>query len=370
MNTVSEHRMAKRRRFSPAVYRVAQQFCPIRVRRKLFEQFHHLGSSGMREPEMLAMIWRLRTRNGSTNRLHPAALFCEDALHALEQEGRTLPEVAMLWAGKIEQPLLVAGAATGASPELYRDIVEHLDNSIELRRALMGLAANILILIAIIAGTEVFLAYQFVPAVSGFVELGQLRGSARSLVYSALFFRDGWPVIALTSAGIAVGMTFSLPRFTGPLRDRLDAFEPYLTYRHISGGTFLCAAAALFSAGLSEREIFTLLRSHATPYLAERIRRLERIEAVFGTRIHRQPDNWPDMESAIESAFAAEHPDPVAAYARAGARLIRRSIQRCQRLAEIGSWLASFILAAVIVWILIATNDISASFRLAHDQLP
>ena len=116
-------------------------------------------------------------------------------------------------------------------------------------------------------------------------------------------------------------------------------------------------------AALNERETLRLLKQQATPYLIYRIRQLERIDAGFGDRIYRLPGDWPDYETKVDAAFAAEHIDAIGEYVRLGHSLIQRAVARCQRWARVSGWLSNFVLAAIIIWILLATNDVATSFQ-------
>lgn len=344
----------------------AKWLMPLSARRQLYEQFGELARGGMREPEMVEFIWRVRTRNGSRGRLQAVSLFCRDAMHSLSNEGRTLPEIALQWAGGVERPLLAAAAATGATAEFYGEVIRFIDMRLDVRRTLFGLAGSMAIIAAVFAGTGGFLGFYFVPAVSDFLDPSQIRGSAAWLVRAGTWFNSYWLWAALGVACLITLLLVALPLLRGPVRDALDLFEPFRTYRHLEGGGFLFAIAVLFRAGLSEREALSLLRRHASAYMAERIRRLERIDESFGHRIGRLGDEWPDLEASIDAAVAVEQHLPIDGYARAGSRLIGRAAVRCRRLSGLGSLISNFFLTAVILWILVATNDISVSFRMAQ----
>ncbi len=345
---------------------VARHLMSLKARRQLYEQFGELARSGMREPEMVDFIWRVRTRNGSRGQLQPVSLFCREAMLGLSHEGRTLPDIILHWAGGVERPLVAAAAATGASPEFYEEVTRFIDLNLSVRQALMGAVASLAIIAAIAAGAGGFLGFYFVPAVTEFLKPEQMQGSAASLVRAGFWFREYWLWMATGTVGLAAALHIALPRLQGPVRDALDGLEPFRTYRHLQGGGFLFAMAILFRAGLNEREALHLLRGHASAYMAERIRRLERIDASFGHRIGKLADEWPDLEASIDAALAAEQSQPIEGYARAGRRLLQRAAARCQRLSGMGSLLSNGILTAVILWILVATNDISASFRMAQ----
>lgn len=344
----------------------ARHLMPLKARRQLYEQFGELARSGMREPEMVEFIWRVRTRNGSRGQLQAVSLFCREAMHGLSHEGRTLPEVILRWAGGVERPLVAAAAATGAPPEFYEEVTRFIDLNLGVRQALLGAVGSMAIIAAVLAGAGGFLGFYFVPAIMEFLDPGQIQGSAAWLVRAGIWFREFWLWMALGAIGLTAALHIALPRLRGPVRDALDGLEPFRTYRYLQGGGFLFAVAILFRAGLSEREALRLLREHASAYMAERIRRIERIDATFGHRIGKLADEWPDLEANIDAVLAAEQSQPIEGYARAGSRLLRRTTARCQRLAGMGSLLSNGVLTAVILWILVATNDISASFRMAQ----
>jgi len=284
-------------------------------------------------------------------------------MFALEQEGRTLSEAMIPWSGNFERPLLVAAASSGATPGLFRSIIRNLESHLRLRGALAGVFGNVGMLVGVIVASAVFLAYYFVPQLLAFMDVERMGVSTRSLVHASLFFRSWWPAIGIGGAVALLALLASLPTLTGSIRDWFDRFEPFRSYRTLVGGSFLTAVATLFQAGLNERETLSALRKHSSPYLAYRIRRLEQIDMTFGQRIFALEDDWPDYETKVSAAFAAKSPEPAALFAQLGDRLIDHSVRHCTRMAAFTGWTSNFVLAALIVWVLLATSDISGSFE-------
>ena len=359
--TASAERLVRR----PGAFAIAcaQRLLTQRHRRELYEQLALAAEAGMREAEAVHFIWRVRTHDGRRGKLHPLTLFCRDAAFSLNQEGRSLPDIALRWSGDIERPLLVAAVSRGGTAGMYRDLAEQMRSAMALRGALGTVLANAALLVLVAAGIGAFLAFYFFPAIEDFVDNEQLRGSAKSLFLAAIAFRDYWPFMAAGIVGVTAGAAAALPRLTGPVRDLLDGIEPFRTYRMLAGGVFLAGAAVLLRSGINERQALALLRHHANPYLAEHIRRLERIDAPFGERLNRVEGIWPDHRVKIEALFAASAADPIEEYARIGAALVQRTVKDCARLSSASAWITSFLLVAAIIWILLATNEFSASLQ-------
>ena len=360
-------RLALPRRFEhrpgPFALALARRAFLPQHRLELYEQLALTMETGLREAEAITLLWRVHTRDGRRGRLHPLALFCRDAQFALNQEGRALPEVALGWCRGVERPLLVAAVRRGGTVDSWRDLGHHLRSVQALRRALAVLWVNALLLLVVVAGIGAFLAFWFLPAIADFVDADRLQGSARSLHRAALVFRDHWPLLAAGLAALLAGPAAALPRLSGPLRQAVEEIEPFRTYRRLTAGVFLAGITRLLRSGATERQALALLRRHATPYLADRIGALERIDAAFGERLHRVEGAWPDHRVKIEGRLAAGAADPVSEYGRMSAALIDRSIRDCERLASASSWLTSFLLVAAILWILLATNQFAAAFR-------
>ena len=351
------------RRPGPIALSYARRIMTARQRLDLYERLALASEAGMREAEAVSFIWRVQTRDGRRGSLHPISIFCQDASFSLNQEGRSLPEIALRWSSGVERPLLVAAASQGGTAGTYRELVQQTLSAIELHRALVGVLANVLLVVLVAAGIGVFLAFYFFPAIANFVDPDSLRGSARSLFLAAVALREYWPAMAVAVAVCAVLPAAALPRLTGATRDALDGVEPFRTYRNITAGMFLAGMSVLLRSGVNERRALALLRRHANPYLAERIRRLERIDASVGERLNRLEGSWPDHRVKVEAAFAASAADPVREYERIGADLMRRTVQDCQRLSRVSAWISSFLLVAAIIWILVATNEFSTALQ-------
>ncbi len=342
---------------------VSRRLLSMSRRLEIYEQIALATESGMREAEAVRFLWRVRTRDGRRGQLNPVSVFCAHAAFAMNQEGRSLPEVVLSWSSGVERPLLTAASAHGGSADTYRKLAEQMRAVLELRKPLGSILANAALLLMVVAGIGGFLAYYFFPAIEAMVDSGNLRGSARSLYLASGAFRDYWPFMAAACVLATVAVALALPRLTGPVRDAFDVVEPFRTYRKLTAGMFIVGAAVLMEAGVNERQALALLRRHASPYLAERIRKMERVDALFGERLERVGGVWPDHRTRLEAAFAASTSDPVREYARIGAGLLGRTARDCERLSALGAWISNFLLVGAILWILAATNELGASMN-------
>jgi type II secretory pathway component PulF len=117
---------------------------------------------------------------------------------------------------------------------------------------------------------------------------------------------------------------FSLPRWTGPLRRKLDDYFPYNIYRDFSGSLLLVSLASMMNAGVSLRTSLTRTQSFATPWMRWHVRKillnLSRSNSPhFGQAFQTGVLNT-EMTDRVQDA--SERRNPVEAFIRTGSRAI------------------------------------------------
>ncbi|MFN5811718.1 MAG: hypothetical protein ACK44R_11080, partial [Burkholderiales bacterium] len=124
----------------------------------------------------------------------------------------------------------------------------------------------------------------------------------------------------------ALMFVYSLPRWTGVLRRRLDPYPPWVLYRDFSGAMLIVSLSTLMRSGVSLRSSLERALRYSSPWLAWHIReiltRLSRPNSsTFGEAFQTGVVNQ-YLEDRIQDA--AERRNPVEAFVKIGVGSIDR----------------------------------------------
>lgn len=119
------------------------------------------------------------------------------------------------------------------------------------------------------------------------------------MAWMADFVQTGLlPLIGFLIA-MAVLLFWSMPRWTGKVRVRLDKMPPYSIYRLMTGSSFLLSMAAMIGAGIHVPEGVRIMLRNSNPWLRERLSRVLffiRDGYDLGDSLYRINMDFPDYE--------------------------------------------------------------------------
>ncbi len=136
--------------------------------------------------------------------------------------------------------------------------------------------------VTLAASVVVGLPLYFVPLLKAsfhFVPLEMWGPLGQKMLKFAAFVGSAWPFALGLVFATATTATVALPRWTGPIRDKLDAtFLPYRLYRDARAAEFLATLASVLkrrgNVSLNMREGLELIRGRATPWLSAHCTRM------------------------------------------------------------------------------------------------
>ena len=255
----------------------------VAFRKSRYDYYLYLGQllrDSRGKSTMVDIFWKDVERFGSKPRGVLARHWSEQ-----HQDGADL---LTTWTGTIpEQDLMVIGAAVRAGGA--GAIEDALDDAARLAKrgedsksqflstivvgfVALGLAAGV------IAGAPLF----FLPLMQksfSFVPLDMWGPRGLALIAFSKFISTWGPVVAAALVGLIVAGFIALPRWTGPMRAKLDLFFlPYRLYRDARAAEFLATLAAVLkkrgNVSLNMREGLELIRSGAGIWLADHCSRM------------------------------------------------------------------------------------------------
>jgi len=140
------------------------------------------------------------------------------------------------------------------------------------------------------------------------------------------FIRQYWFYLYSTLALVLAVFFYSLPRWSSPLRRKLDRYLPYSIYREFSAAMLIVSLSSLMRTGVSLRSSLERARMHSSAWLGWHIREIfrglaNREASHFGYAFQTGLLNQM-MEDRVQDA--SERRDPVKAFVKIGIGSIDR----------------------------------------------
>ena len=269
------------------------------------------GMMEMNEPLPTALdrLWRNVSEDGERP-TRPAALAVQQWLERSRQ-GKELADMLEGWIPSRELMLLRAGEESGNVGKAIGSIMAVDEAAERMRRAILS---------AITYPVFIFGLMSAVMWMFGANLIEPMRKNAPPAVFEKMkgiaavsdFVREsGFLTLCVIGAFVAV-VIYSLSRWRGKTRAKLDMFPPYAWYRIWQGSAFLLSMSALLSAQVPLRRCFEILLIDAKPWLGERLESA-RQEILRGRnlgealRVHKL--NFPDPQLARDLEILSERSD-------------------------------------------------------------
>ncbi|MDB5728173.1 MAG: type secretion system family protein, partial [Noviherbaspirillum sp.] len=193
-----------------------------------------------------------------------------------------------------------------------------------------------------------------IPKFAAVVDPARWHGVARSL-YLMSGFVQSWTVYVVMAAVLLVAaMIFSFPRWCGPIRNTLDNYPPYATYRLVVGSGFLTSLAALIAAGTPIDRALMKLSTLSGPWLYERIdAALFGLKSGFnlGEAMKHSGYGFPSEDIIGDLSVYAEYSDFSSAIQRIADEWMKEGTIAVEGSMKVLNTMSIFMLAAVVMWL-------------------
>jgi type II secretory pathway component PulF len=165
-----------------------------------------------------------------------------------------------------------------------------------------------------------------VPVLTELLPPDRWPPSGRALyVVSQIIAQHGFAILGVLVAAFLLFL-YSLPRWRGPWRARVDRFLPYSLYRDFSGSLLLISLASMMRSGVSLRSALERSLTFSSPWLRWHIRKVlsnlskpnvPHFGQAFATGLLSQ-----QLEDRVQDA--SERRDPIDAFVRMGVSAVDR----------------------------------------------
>lgn len=238
-----------------------------RTRLRLYRKIASLSRTGMPVPRALDAVWQV-TSLGGKKAGSPLAL-AVDAWRKKVYDGYSFGTALDGWVPVQEWMIIEAGASD------LGQALEEAASLIESSQRMMAAVYTAIGYPVFLGGLLCILLWIFsVDAIPAFAEVKPMEkwtGLAAGMGILSNAVRAGLlPFLALFGVFLA-SVLWSLPKWTGEWRARVDFLPPWSFYRLVMGTSFLTSLVAFLRAGMPVPEALRRLRTTANPWLQERI---------------------------------------------------------------------------------------------------
>jgi len=178
------------------------------------------------------------------------------------------------WAPDAEVMLINAGERSGDIERGLQEAVFVNESLSRIKSAVIGAVSYPMVLFFILMGLYMLFALMILPKIESLMPVDQWPPLSQHMHTVLTIIRVYGLYILVVVAGALAAVLFSMPYFTGPVRNVLDRYYPYSIYRVIAGSGFLVGLSAMLEAGVKMRDALEQLRGNANPYVTWHINKI------------------------------------------------------------------------------------------------
>lgn len=257
--------------FQRARYHFLRHSFSGKRRKPFYEVLRFLLENDKADAEAFRMIGDVYTDFG--RHWHPYSELVEDCLQALRDNrpGQQLQDVLARWIPAEEAALLGAGRKGKTLSVALEQSERLIDVRGRILQQVIFASTYPALFIVLFGAMMVINTVKIVPTLSKMSDPATWSGALGVMNGMAEFTSQWGLVCGISFTGFLTVVLWSLPRWTGRLRQHADRFMPWSLYSDLQGAVFLMNVAALLEAGLPEIEVLKTLRKTASPWLCERL---------------------------------------------------------------------------------------------------
>lgn len=273
-----------------------------KVRFRIYAMLGRLIGANISGGDALEHIYDVQS-DGGRNKGDFAAVALRAWIKAYREHGQ-LSEAVAGWVPQSEVLLLEAGERSGRFQQALAVMLRLNERMSSIYGMIAGKLTYPVMVALILSGVIYYMATDLMPTVIGLKGgAGQFTGSAGTVAQLMNWVR-AWLIPSLLGLVATIAaIIFTMPYFRGPVRVYFDKFPPWGVHRFVSGTSFLTALLVMIESGRGLVDSLSLLQPNASPYMAEKIARIEaamREGGEFGAALASTSDQFPDKELVKE----------------------------------------------------------------------
>jgi type II secretory pathway component PulF len=213
--------------------------------------------------------------------------------------GDPFSEAVSKWVPHQEYLLLMAGERSGDLPGAFTSVSKMMLTIKEIKGAVLGGVAYPAILGALAIGVSYMFGLKIFPGFFAIASEDKWTGMAVHAISFSHFVEDYLYLVIIAMVLLVALVVYSLPRWDGNLRTKMDKHMPYAIYRTVVGSTWLMSLSAMISAGERIEDALVSMKKGAGKWLSNRIEAClveMRHGHSLGEALGRTGYDFPDIE--------------------------------------------------------------------------
>lgn len=336
-------------------------------RRRALSKIAVYIDAGINLPDALRQMSRFASKDGRDPGNYGAKVFTR--WQRLVANGRPLAESMKGYIPEAERQMITAAEKYGKLSDGIRKALSISDGMKRIRAAIAGAITYPVILFITIIAFMVFMNTSIFPGFYDSLERGLWPQSTSSLEVVSSFVTNFLPLIIAFFAGLVALFTWSLPRWTGGVRDAFDQHVPYNIYKTVFGTVFLLSVSGYVKAGMNTPEILQTMIKSASPWYREKLKailaEIGKGATDLGDALARTGMDFPNEEVIEDLRTFAKQKGFEEALDQLGTTILEDSIARIQTQAKIMFYVSLISVAAIIMWFVGALFDFSNAITAA-----
>lgn len=197
-----------------------------------------------------------------------------------------------------EAMLLESGAETGHLVQALNNSASAVEQQSKVKGAIVSGGAYPMLLIGMLVAALMLSSHVVIPTFADVMPVEDWQGISKTVAEVSLFIRDYTMVFGLGILLMIIGISMSMPRWSGAGRARFDNVVPWNLYRMWQGSSFLLAVSSMMAAGIKidENSLGRIIRG-ASPYVKKRVNSVRRWVSAgenLGEALHKAGYKFPD----------------------------------------------------------------------------
>lgn len=336
-------------------------------RRRALAKIASFVDAGINLPEALRQMSRFASQDGRDPRNYSARVYAR--WQRMVASGRPLAESMRGYIPEAERQMITAAEKYGKLADGIRKAITISDGMRRIRNSVMKSIGYPLVLFAAIIIFMVFMQIKIFPGFYESLDRNLWPESTSSLETVSSFVTNYLVLILMALAALTALFSYSLPRWTGPVRDALDEYVPYNIYKTIFGTVFLLSIAGYVKAGMNTPEILQTMIKGSSPWYREKLKailaELGKGAKDLGEALSKTGMDFPNQEVIEDLRTFAKQKGFEEALDHMGNTILEESIQRIETQAKVMNYASLFAVAAVILWFVGALFDFSNAITAA-----
>lgn len=259
------------------------------------------------------------------------------------------------------------------SGEASSQLVESLNGIVELQKGVGSITTKLIVAMAYPLFVIGLILVQFnrfgaqlVPQFARTKPVEEWVGVGRSFGEVSLFLADYLGLMFLMIVVIVVIIAVSLPRWTGPIRAKIDSFGPWKIFRLLNSISLLMALSTMQRAGQGEVDSLKSFIHIAQPWLKERlVWTLKQVGAgrLLGEAFVDSPLNFPDQEIRYDVEFYSNMADLDDSLSIIAREALIEGQERSERLGRMLSMSALFLAGAGALFLFVGFQNMAGQLQ-------